>query len=244
MPAQESDQPVTPTQMTRLTLVGDDATEETVVRVYAEVRESMPNISNLYRTLANAPTLLEAWIEFAWKLRSDAMSDRGIRELIIMRTSQVNATDYQWYPHWSMAIQGGISEAKLRALAVWQDSELFSEAERSVLAMADELADTATITDKTWSSLRSAFSEKELLELVLTAAWYGCVSRVRGRPTGPTRQRLRGDPAPMRTDLLGALQVSVHSGQDICANHETADPELQEIPGGALVRLFERGNCV
>lgn len=38
---------------------------------------------NLYRALANAPDVLDAWLRFAWSLRDDCTTPRALRELMI-----------------------------------------------------------------------------------------------------------------------------------------------------------------
>ena len=50
---------------------------------------------NLYRALANAPDLLEAWLDFAWSLRDDCMTPRLLRKLMILRTASVMRSDYE-----------------------------------------------------------------------------------------------------------------------------------------------------
>lgn len=176
---------------TRLPLVGEDTTDETLNRVYERVRQAVHHVPNLYRTLGNAPNLLEAWIDFAWQLRHDAVTDRGTRELLIMRTAQLNGTDYEWRHHWSMAIESGVSEEQLGALDGWRDSPLFSDEQQAVLAMAEELAQTTKVSDTTWAALQKTFDDRQLVELVLTGAFYACVSRV-----------------------LGGLQVPIEEGYD------------------------------
>jgi len=166
--------------MTRLPLVGEDTTDETLVRVYERVRGAVHHVPNLYRTLANAPNLLEAWIDFAWQLRNDAVTDRGLRELLIMRTAQLNGTKYEWTHHWAMAVESGITEAQLTGLSGWRQSDAYSDTQRNVLELADELAETTKVSDATWAKLQAEFDERQLVELVLTGAFYACVSRVLG----------------------------------------------------------------
>lgn len=161
----------------RIPLVPEDTDEETVSAVFERVRQSWDHVPNLYRVLGWAPPVLEQWINFAWTLRNDAVSDRALRELAIMRTAQLNGADYEWRHHWQMALDAGVSEDQLERLAHWKGDESFGPAERAVLAMADQVAERGSLDESAWEELRRHFDERETMELVLTAAFYACVSR-------------------------------------------------------------------
>lgn len=162
----------------RVSLISDAEADGAVAELFARVETETGRVPNLYRMLAQAPELLEAWIAVAWPLRHDSVAARPLRELLIMRTAQLDRVDYEWRQHWRMATESGVSEAQLLALANWRESTQFSAAERAALAMTDELSESASLADPTWDELRDHFSERECIELVLTAGFYACVSRV------------------------------------------------------------------
>jgi alkylhydroperoxidase family enzyme len=147
--------------------------------LYGQVAEVMGGVPALYRVLGNAPGMLDGWVHFAWALRHDATSDRALRELLILRVALVTGNDYEWRHHWDMALRAGATEDALRALPRWRDGATgFSNEENATLAMADELTETGRLGDAAWSRLRGIFDDRQSLELVLTAAFYACVSRV------------------------------------------------------------------
>ena len=156
--------------MPRVRLVDEHPEDPQLQAVFSRVQASWDHVPNLYRTLGHAPDLLEKWVDFAWALR----------ELAILRTAQLNGADYEWRHHVPMALEAGVGEAQLADLASWASSTAFGDQERAVLAMAEELAATARLGDQGWASLRAHFDEDEAMELVLTAAFYACVSRVLG----------------------------------------------------------------
>lgn len=169
-----------PSSPSRLPPIDLDTDEPALAAIFANVSAATGRVPNLYRTLAHAPELLEAWIAFAWPLRQAAVSDRALRELVILRTAQLTSSDYEWRQHWRMALEVGVSEAKIAGLGQWPDNDTFTDAERAALRMTDELGATAGLSDSSWATLRSHFDERECLELVLTASFYSCVSRVLG----------------------------------------------------------------
>lgn len=164
----------------RLPLVSVTPDDPQLAATFADVQAAIDRIPNLYRVLGHAPALLDAWLAFAWPLRHEATTDRRLRELIIMRTAQLDGADYEWRQHWVMATEAGVSEAQLRALADWPAAPDFDDVERAALRMTDELAVSAAVSDETWGELSSHFDEAACVELVLTASFYACVSRVLG----------------------------------------------------------------
>ncbi|MBA3289540.1 MAG: carboxymuconolactone decarboxylase family protein [Acidimicrobiia bacterium] len=141
-------------------------------------REGGHDVPALYRTLGNSPAMLRAWTGLAWPLRNDATTSRGLRELIIMRVAQLTGAAYEWLAHHDVAVRHGITTDQLTELAQWQRSGCFSDEERDVLAMTDEITDKLEVSDATWAVASARFSPGELVELTLTAAYYCCVSRV------------------------------------------------------------------
>ena len=58
---------------------------------------------NLYKALANHPAFVGAWTEFAQSMRVDTKTPRGLRELMILRSGQVQESEYEWAQHLRMA---------------------------------------------------------------------------------------------------------------------------------------------
>ena len=151
-----------------------------MAEVFDAVRAIGWPVPTLYRALGNSPAMLRAWTAFAWPLRNDATTPRALRELIIMRVAQLTDAPYEWLAHWDMAVEHGVAVEQLHDLWRWRESDAFSEHERAALAAADDLTLDLGLADRTWSDLDARFQPGEIVELMLTAAFYSCVSRVLG----------------------------------------------------------------
>jgi alkylhydroperoxidase family enzyme len=161
----------------RVPPVPADTADPGLAPVFDVFRDAGRDVPLLYRTLGNAPAMLQAWTGMAWPLRHDAASPRGLRELLIMRVAQLTVASFEWLSHWDMAVKHGVSVAQLEQLDRWRDSDLFSPDERAALALADELTTGLDVADDTWAALAERFPPSELVELVLTVSFYACVSR-------------------------------------------------------------------
>jgi alkylhydroperoxidase family enzyme len=161
----------------RLPLKQDKDLDAGTLALFEGIVQRGGQIPDLYRLLAHAPDLLKAWTDLAWPLRNVGYASRGLRELMIMRTAQLDGADYEWAHHWRLALGAGITERQLTELADWQTSDCYSLAERAALAFADELIKTGHISDGTFEAVRAEFDGASVIQLVLTISFYVCVAR-------------------------------------------------------------------
>ena len=161
----------------RLPLVSAESDDPALAPIFDRFRHAGREVPTLYRTLGNAPAMLNAWVGLAWPLRHDATTSRALRELIIMRVAQLTGAGYEWVAHYPMAVQCGIAADQLAELRHWRESERFTDEQRDLLALTDELTDEVDVCDETWGAVAGRYQPGELVELVLTAAYYACVSR-------------------------------------------------------------------
>ncbi len=132
---------------------------------------------NLYKALANHPAFVGAWTEFAQSMRADTKTPRALRELMILRSGQVQQSEYEWAQHLRMARKAGVREAQIDALAQWRTSEEFDARERAALGIAEAVT-AGKVDDATWAEGVAQFSNEEMVELVLVAGFYSMVGRV------------------------------------------------------------------
>lgn len=149
---------------------------------------------NLYRALANAPDLLDAWLQFAWSLRDDCTTPRALRELMILRTASVMRSEYEWHQHRDMARSAGMPSEKVDAVSAWQTSDSYSDQERVALMLTDAML-TGHVNDSVQEELARTFSDQERVELVATAGFYAMVPRV----LDALRVPIEEDPPPAPT---------------------------------------------
>ncbi|MBI5089704.1 MAG: carboxymuconolactone decarboxylase family protein [Actinobacteria bacterium] len=160
----------------RLPLVDGDTDDPALAAVFDRFRRAGHDVPTLYRTLGNAPAMLDAWVAMAWPLRHDSVTSRGLRELIIMRVAQLTRAAYEWVAHRPAALKFGVTEEQLAAVRDWQSSEHFGDVEREVLALTDAIIRDYDVPDEVWAPLAARYAPGELVELVLTVTYYSCVS--------------------------------------------------------------------
>jgi alkylhydroperoxidase family enzyme len=70
--------------------------------------------------------------------------------------------------HWKDARAAGEIEARLYGLDAWRESPLYSERERTALALCEAITLVAVghVSDEVWDAARRTFDEDELAQLV------------------------------------------------------------------------------
>ncbi len=101
-----------------------------------------------------------------------------LREVMIHRTCALAGNEYEWGVH--VAAFGrplGLSDEQLRSTVHGSSADACWEAEQAlVMALAEELHETSTISPQLWSRLSAAFAEEQLIELLTTAGWYHVIA--------------------------------------------------------------------
>jgi alkylhydroperoxidase family enzyme len=100
------------------------------------------------------------------------------REIVIDRVTAQNGSEYEWGVHVAFfAERAGLTEEQLHSLVNGgPQDDCWTEEERLLLQLCDELHKTATVSDNLWRVLAREFSDEALLELFLLAGFYRTVS--------------------------------------------------------------------
>jgi alkylhydroperoxidase family enzyme len=95
------------------------------------------------------------------------------RELAITRAGFVAGSQFVFSQHCKAARTAGIPEERVAAIPAWTTSSTFDQADRAVLAYADELVlQDGRVQDSTFAALRAHLSDEAVLELTYAIAMY------------------------------------------------------------------------
>lgn len=102
------------------------------------------------------------------------------REVLLLRVTARCRCAYEWgmRVHY-FADQAGLSEVQIHASVYGDANDPSWEPEDRVLVrLADELHDTASISDELWADLRAACSEQAILQMLMMAGQYRTVAYI------------------------------------------------------------------
>jgi AhpD family alkylhydroperoxidase len=94
--------------------------------------------------------------------------DPAVRELVRVRTSQVNGCAFCVDKHTTDARALGLPERKVHALTVWRETPFFTARERAALDLAEAVAELGThgVPDDVYDEAARLFDEDELPRLI------------------------------------------------------------------------------
>ncbi|GAC1472950.1 MAG: hypothetical protein PVSMB3_06980 [Candidatus Dormibacteraceae bacterium] len=140
--------------------------------LYKEIVGMGRPVLNLYRTLANQPPALAAFLEMSRYVRGGSSLDGGLRELAILATAQELKQKYEVSHHTEAALRVGVPPEKVAAVAPGGSLDALPPAERCAVEFARQVAHTRTCDSATFQRMQSVFSTEQIIDLVLTTGWY------------------------------------------------------------------------
>jgi len=134
----------------------------------------------LFRTLAVHESLFGRMRPLGAGILGHGLLEPRLRELMILRTCARCGAEYEWGVHATFFGESvGLTAAEIdetvrggAEAAVWSSRDLV------VIRLADELHDTAAISDAAFAELERHFTAAQILELVIAGGWYHTISFV------------------------------------------------------------------
>jgi 4-carboxymuconolactone decarboxylase len=98
------------------------------------------------------------------------------RELVILRNGWRTKSEYEFCQHVRVSRDLKMSDEEILGIRDPANCRAYSDTDRAVIRMADELLDHSEVSAATWSTLQKAFSHQELVELLLVAGFWRMIA--------------------------------------------------------------------
>ena len=123
--------------MPRISRVDRSQLTPEIAALYDKAFALRGNVPNMFRVMAHRPEIYATMqAHFAAVLSTGTVSTK-LKELIVVRTSQVNETPYCLASHTILARNLGWTDDQLSHLADWQRRDDFAPAEKAALRLAE-----------------------------------------------------------------------------------------------------------
>jgi AhpD family alkylhydroperoxidase len=105
---------------------------------------------------------------------------KNLIEIIKIRVSQMNKCAYCIDYHTQDALQHGETPRRIFALSAWQESPLFTDIERAVLEVVEEVTFIFNhgVSDEAYEKLQSHFTKKEIADIIICICHMNFLNRV------------------------------------------------------------------
>jgi uncharacterized peroxidase-related enzyme len=164
--------------MSRISRLDRSEVTPEMAALYDKVFALRGNVPNMFRVMAHRPEIFSTMqAHFGAVLNTGTLSTK-LKELIIVRTSQLNQTPYCLASHTILAKRLGWSDNQLAHLADWPQREDFTPAEKAALRLAETVTrDAHTVSDEQFAELRGFYSEGEIVELLAAIGLFNYFNR-------------------------------------------------------------------
>jgi 4-carboxymuconolactone decarboxylase len=129
---------------------------------------------NIFRMLSHHPKLFKRFNLLGGFILNKGLIPEREREIVILRVGWRAQSVYEFGQHTEIGLRCGLTEAEIAGLAGAPHE--FSDDDRLLIALADELCEDDCVTDATFAALSERWNEAEMIELVITAGFYRLVS--------------------------------------------------------------------
>jgi len=154
---------------------------------------------NWWTIWARVPGILRAFS--AYSMRT-APFDAKLLEIALMRTGYVRGSQFVFSQHCKSARRAGLEDAKIEAIPYWTLSDVYTPAERAVLAYVDGLTlENGRVHDRVFEALKQHLGEEEILMLTYFVNMY-TLHAISGRAL-----RLEYDDVPERVVEIPAPET-------------------------------------
>jgi AhpD family alkylhydroperoxidase len=155
----------------RIPMLERDQVPPELAALYDALLQQRGVVPNMFNTVANTPALALGFAALLKPLLSDGTLPGWYKELVATRMSVLQGSDYAVTAHSLSARQKGATEAHLTAIKSDFERGPFSEAEKLGLRCADRLHHAAReIDDAFYAELKTAYNDRQIVELVATAS--------------------------------------------------------------------------
>jgi 4-carboxymuconolactone decarboxylase len=114
-----------------------------------------------------------------------------LKELAIILTARYWGAQFEWLAHRRAAVQAGLSEEKVKAIAEGRRPVGMSPDEEAVYNFITELFKTRHASDATFAAVKNVASERGVVDLIVSAGYYQLVSMLMNAdrlPVGANQQ--------------------------------------------------------
>jgi alkylhydroperoxidase family enzyme len=149
-------------------------------QVAPDHRDMLKRNTNLHKLLVNSPDMARAFNGVGGYIRFKSKLDLRLRELAILQVGWLEQSEYEFTHHVKIGREFGVTDddiAGMMAETEGKNSKLEPLA-RTILKGAREMVRELAMSEATFAEIKRHLSDEEMVDLVLTIAFYCAVVRV------------------------------------------------------------------
>jgi 4-carboxymuconolactone decarboxylase len=129
-----------------------------------------------YNVLLRSPALGQLAQQFGVHTRFESSLPLILNELAILMIARFWTSQFVWWAHRKMALDAGLDESLIHAIAQGQAPAPLSEPLAAVYTFCQELIQTRYVSDETYAALSKQVGEQGVVDLMAAMSYYTLVS--------------------------------------------------------------------
>ena len=109
-------------------------------------------------------------------IRYESALPGNLRELAILITARFWSAQYEWYAHKPIALQEGVDEAVIEAIAGRHRPQFANSVEAAIHDFCFPMLETHEVPDETYQVALDALGEEQLVDLVSLLGYYSLLA--------------------------------------------------------------------
>ena len=149
-------------------------------QVAEQYRDMLSRNTNLHKLLVNSPDMARAFSGLGGYIRNKSKLDTRLRELAILQVGWIEKSEYEFTHHVKIGKEFGVTDADIEGL-IAETAGKPSNLEplvKAVLKGAREMVRHLAMSEATFAEIKKELSDEQMVDLVLTIAFYCAVVRV------------------------------------------------------------------
>ena len=164
--------------MPRLSRLNRQEVSDATGEIYDRYMRQRGNVPNMFRTVAHRPEIFATMIAHLEAILNTGTLPTKLKELVVVRTSQLNACEYCLASHTAISLKLGWTQQQLDNLADFENREDFCAAEKAALHLAEKMTnDSSRYSDAEFAHLRTFYDEGEVIELMAAIGVFNYFNR-------------------------------------------------------------------
>jgi 4-carboxymuconolactone decarboxylase len=139
-------------------------------------RRPSGKIYNIFLTQARHPDVMKCWQPFSGYILDHSTLPARDREMLILRIGWLCRSEYEFGQHTRIGQKAGLTAQEIVNITKGPDAPGWDPFDAALLRAVDELHADAFISDNTWNALSKRYSEKQMIDLIMTVGNYNMVS--------------------------------------------------------------------
>ena len=129
-----------------------------------------------FNAFVHAPEVGRRLASLGAVVRFGTSVDRRLSEVAIITVGARWKAEFEWWAHARMAREHGVPDTVVDAIGRGEEPQFTADDERTVYAVARELADAGQVSEASYGAARDLLGESGLVELVTLCGYYTLIS--------------------------------------------------------------------